>query len=121
MGGDNPEEWQGCKGRSLMLTPYGKVAGVASESGEATVTVGRVGDVEDACACACACACAAHTRRAHAPHVQVDAIDNPNPHPHPHPHQVDAIDKFDSCHEAVFEVLEAAHCTNSRLGQVLGP
>ena len=45
MGGDNPEEWQGCKGRSLMLTPYGKVAGVASDSGEATVTVGGVGDV----------------------------------------------------------------------------
>ena len=69
VGGDNPEEWQGCKGRSLMLTPYGKVAGVASDTGEATVTV-------------------------------------------------DAIDKFDSCHEAVFEVLEAGRCTNSRLGQV---
>jgi hypothetical protein len=40
------------------------------------------------------------------------------PHPNPHPRQVDAIDKFDSCHEAVFEVLEAARCTNSRLGQV---
>ena len=52
MGGDNPEEWQGCKGRSLMLTPYGKVAGVASDSGEATVTVGRVGDA-DACTCTC--------------------------------------------------------------------
>ena len=101
MGGDNPEEWQGCKGRSLMLTPYGKVAGVASDSGEATVTVGRVGDA-DACTCTCI--------------AQVDAIDIP--HPNPHPRQVDAIDKFDSCHEAVFEVLEAARCTNSRLGQV---
>ena len=101
MGGDNPEEWQGCKGRSLMLTPYGKVAGVASDSGEATVTVGRVGDA-DACTCTCT--------------VQVDEIDIP--HPNPHPRQVDAIDKFDSCHEAVFEVLEAARCTNSRLGQV---
>jgi hypothetical protein len=101
VGGDNPEEWQGCKGRSLMLTPYGKVAGVASDSGEATVTVGRVGDA-DACTCTCI--------------AQVDAIDIP--HPNPHPRQVDAIDKFDSCHEAVFEVLEAARCTNSRLGQV---
>ena len=118
-----------------MLTPYGKVAGVASDTGEATVTVGRVGDV-DACACvhvrvrvrasgACARACAVHvvhvqrTRGAYTActHVvRVDAIDNPNPHPHPR--QVDAIDKFDSCHEAVFEVLEAARCTNSRLGQV---
>ena len=39
VGGDSPEDWRGCKGRSLMLTPYGKVAAVASESGEATVTV----------------------------------------------------------------------------------
>jgi hypothetical protein len=111
VGGDNPEEWQGCKGRSLMLTPYGKVAGVASDSGEATVTVGRVGDA-DACTCTCTCTCT----------VQVDAIMHALsidiPHPNPHPRQVDAIDKFDSCHEAVFEVLEAARCTNSRLGQV---
>jgi hypothetical protein len=63
--------------------------------------VGRVGDA-DACTCTCI--------------AQVDAIDIP--HPNPHPRQVDAIDKFDSCHEAVFEVLEAARCTNSRLGQV---
>ena len=103
MGGDNPEEWQGCKGRSLMLTPYGKVAGVASDSGEATVTVGRVGDA-DACTCTCI---------AQVVHYSIDI-----PHPNPHPRQVDAIDKFDSCHEAVFEVLEAARCTNSRLGQV---
>jgi hypothetical protein len=105
VGGDNPEEWQGCKGRSLMLTPYGKVAGVASDSGEATVTVGRVGDAD-----ACTCTCIAQED------ISSSAIDIP--HPNPHPRQVDAIDKFDSCHEAVFEVLEAARCTNSRLGQV---
>lgn len=42
VGGDSPEDWQGCKGRSLMLTPYGKVAAVASDTGDATVTVGRL-------------------------------------------------------------------------------
>ena len=85
------------------------------------------------CVCVCVCVQVVHVHvhvHVHVVHVQrtrgaytactrvvrVDAIDNPNPHPHPR--QVDAIDKFDSCHEAVFEVLEAARCTNSRLGQV---
>lgn len=31
---------------------------------------------------------------------------------------VPQIDRFDSCHSTVFQILEAATCTNSRLGRV---
>ena len=46
--GSDGSDWHGCQGRALMLSPQGKVAGQADDSGSALVTISAIGAF-DAC------------------------------------------------------------------------